>query len=101
MEWYSFRKKKPRVGEMILVCISTGKEKMLFIGVTLKNSNTLFNPFSLLIRFTSLILFYFQVTFLVNKVIMQLFFWTCITFTGQDYIKKELTKMEWYSFEDR
>lgn len=27
MEWYSFRKKRPRVGEMILVCISTGKEK--------------------------------------------------------------------------
>lgn len=29
MKWYSFRKKKPRVGEMILVCISTGKEKSI------------------------------------------------------------------------
>ena len=27
MKWYSFRKKKPRVGEMILICLSTGKEK--------------------------------------------------------------------------
>lgn len=27
MEWYSFRKKRPRVGEAILICISTGKEK--------------------------------------------------------------------------
>lgn len=45
MKWYSFRKKKPRVGEMILVCLSTGKEKSVVYSCRFEKFEHTFKSF--------------------------------------------------------
>jgi hypothetical protein len=94
MEWFDFDKKRPHIGEEIFVMQRFFNYTKIFIATYLGRERTEIEEIYdvKLDNFKK----YFQEDYSSPY---HSFLSSCLRW--RDYIKKELTKMEWYSFEDR